>query len=319
MAFKPISAKVRKDPLGHGLANDLVENNDNNAQLLYSEHTPDGKHNSIEVPRAVGLIRYSGGSYTLHSSSSSTISSISSPSTGKVTLTLESGKFSTPMSIRLTPMDSTTDTVPWLCSYEVTSATSVSVYVRKLSATDTWTLTNGSFAIGIHSAPFTSSASVITQPSKLVRGSNLGKSHWNTMVSNQATVRTNQLVGHASGGAHTAKEFPIGYFAAWEDVSEFNVLTRVGYIDSISMPATGVFRANLTASTFTAPFPVFAWSQARPEYYGGEGTPTIACVPEDELTSTVCNVYVYYQNRPISYAWAKDIGVNVYCQIHRGT
>lgn len=290
MSFKPITAKLRKDPLGFSTANQLLRNSRANEDILLVEHTPDGLHNSLEVARGVALVRYSAGSYSIHGSSSASITGVSSPGAGTVTLTLAANKFSTPMAIRLMAMDPSGDSHPWLLNYEVVSATSVKIYLFKHSATDTWTATNGTFAVAIHSAPYYSSATALTHPAELPRGANLSPDEWNALVENQDLLRARQLEEHLAGGTHNAKEISIG-FGGLQDVGDGQTEIARENVDSMSAGGT----IALTASTFTAPFPVFAsaWVKTPNTIVHESTTRLIVCAPEDELTDTAVQLYAY--------------------------
>jgi hypothetical protein len=315
MAFKPIDARIRKDPLGFSGFNTVNENQASNERLMLVDHTPDGLHNSLEVPRAVGLIRYTGGAYVIHSSSSSFISSVATPATGTCTITLTADVFQTPMAVRITPMDSTGDSLPWLPTHEVVSATSIKVYLKKLSALsgDTWNNTDGSFAISIHSAPYYSSATPLTRPSDLVRGATRAAATWDPLIENQAKLRSYQSTEHTAG-VHTSKHFPIGY-AYWASSGSGALSTRYNVSSAAVGGTTGQVTLTLPGSTYTAPFPVMCHPGLAPFF--AIDVALVSCVPEDELTATNVNVYSYYLHP--SGTWLRVPGCDLGIQLHRGT
>ncbi len=314
MGFEPLDAKARQKPAGNVGLNRLFSNNLANEDLLFVEHTLDGKHNSLEVPRAVGLIRYSG-SYSIHGSSSAFITAVSTPGTGTVELTLSSGKFSAPLFCRITPMDASGDTVPWLAQYEITSETTISVHLRKLATIggDTWNATNGSFAIAIHALPYSPATARLTQPTALARGANLAPASWNGLVDNQAKLRSYQLAEHSAGGAHNTKEIPIGFLVyRFSDTNPF--IDESLNVDDAVVSGDGV-DIELPGSTYTAPFPVFG--TAHYDELAGQtaATRSIVCIPEDLITTTNVSVYTYAWD---GAGWGfASLGFSV--MLHRGT
>lgn len=219
MPFATITDRVRQSPLGFALLNLLFENQRANELVAAAEHTPDGRHNAVVVPRAVGTIEYSGASYTVVAGSSPGIVSVSSSGTGVVTITLSDTYFASDrIAARITVVSNHWESVPLLAAYEVVSATSIKVYLTKLAALggNSWAAVDASFMIAMHTLPVQPSATPMTFGTPRYRGQNLDATTWNAYVARQAAQRANFAVGHTTdgNGRHNILELPHGYLQA---------------------------------------------------------------------------------------------------------
>lgn len=291
MPFTTLEAKARRYTLGHPFFNWFLENGDSNDLLAAVEHTPDGLHNAQTVARAVGGCTYSAG-YTIDTGSSSFISSVATPAVGTATLTLTTGKFTTPMSVLVTPTFNSGDQ-PWIATSEVVSATSIKVYLFKLDSTagNAWTATDGNFVISIFCDQYASTATPVARATARVRGQSLDVATWNNVVEDQAVQRANLLVGHTSAGAHNIREIARGYGRFTYAASAYTLAAGVNVTSGTRLGA-GICRVNLPASTYTTlmqPFVQVGYDTTA----GATGDVYLAHCPQSSMTATTCTVRLW--------------------------
>lgn len=296
MGFNSLTDKIRRDPLGSAWFNQLLSNQRHNEDLSLTTHAADGAHNSLEVARAVGSILWTAATttYSIDAGSSSVIASVSRTSAGVVVITLSAGFFVTPMVVRLTAMDTGGEALPYILNYTVDSATQITVRCFMLAALggNSWSATDGSFAIAIHSAPYTATASTMSHPAFLTRGSTFDFAMWNTFVQNQATLRSRLLVGHTSAGVHNTREIARGWAKVTDLANVFTLGTNLN-VSSITNVGPGICQLNLPASTYTTLMQVFAQADYSRSNSGLAQNLALICFPRSQITTAKVVAYVY--------------------------
>lgn len=295
MAFKTISARARNDKFSFALLNQLIENQQWNEGIQSSDHAFDGRHNVLEVARAVALVSWNGNNYELKGNSEF-ITNVGRVSTGIVEIQLDQDFFVEPMAVRLFPMDLGTESVPFRHQYKVLSIAELQVFTHRLSSLggNTWFPADGSFAIAVHCARYAPDffASPVPSVDFAKRGDTLGFAKVNQLIANQATLRQRMLLEHTDTGEHNARVIARGFARVSWNGSAF-VLEDAEGVDSVTTLGTGICRLNLTADKFDTPMQVFG--QADYDRSGG-GTVldlAMACAPESAQTASQQDVYLY--------------------------
>lgn len=210
MGYSKLPTKEWKDPLGPNYLGWLRGNINHLQHVAGAEHIiTTGEHNAIEIAR---VVRYIDG--TSVNPSSSDITAVTNPSTGRYVLTLASARFDEEdIRVQLSP---TYITAPAKCNYQVNSDTEIEVFTFSMTAGlaegdgDAWALTDMPFTIAIHSAPLDAGAwSDLSD--RFTRGFNGGglignatypTPSWTSMVQAQADVQRVLLGEHTSAGEH---------------------------------------------------------------------------------------------------------------------
>lgn len=306
--FVNMPVRARKDALGPVTLNQLAANTEAVQQLSLREHAADGTHNALEVPRALGRSVWGGASYTHYLYSDSAYwTSNANPAVGQVDLTLDAAGFSYPyMPVIASCCDEDVLNKPWMATVKVTSATSVSVYVSKLSsalgAGNTWAATDGSFSVALHSLPAAQAATLSALTPKQRRGFlTEGASDWNGLVTLQGGLRKLALTKHTSAGEHDdsliAREY--GYVTYDSGGVKYDLIS--GDVASVSRVSQGICDVT-TSRTFSATTAMAAFVQDLPT------SNTSLWVINYRVTSTT-NVRVYlYQYDFTSDTWARADG-----------
>lgn len=257
--YQPIIARARKNPLGPALLNHLAENFFSVHDAFRYGHNPDGTHNSLDIPRGVALVQYSAG-YSLQGNSS-TISSVSSSGTGVVTLTLAADKFSTPMAVAAYPCANDQEAKPALIACEVVSATSVKFYLQSLSsalgAGNAWALTDYTFSVAIHSAPYAFTGTPFSVPTAAARGEFLGAeaARYNRLVTNDGALRKAFTLEHTAAGEHSVREVAKAWAHVKWNGTALSLVANSTNVTSVTRASQG--DATVNFDTLTEPFQVF--------------------------------------------------------------
>lgn len=294
MAFKTLTDRARKDPFAFSLLNQILENQRANESAHLYEHAPDGRHNSLEVARGVAVVEWDGVSAYSLTINSTEITAVTNPAVGTVTLTLDGDYFLADQAPRITCMDDAAESVPMLAGWKITSATSITVYLRKLSALsgNTWAAADGSFAIAIHCGKYSPATSPVTAIDNAFRGNTLSNTKWNQLVQNQADLRSRILTEHTSTGGHDALEIALGYAKASYNGSAYS-LAASDVVTSIASSATGIVELALPSSRYDTQYPVFVHADYARDNSGATSEVTVVNVPLGSLTATEAVFYLY--------------------------
>lgn len=128
------------------------------------EHTSAGNHNAQQIPRFMGSVTWNGAAYVGPFNSPTYLTSITNPGVGIARLNFSAATFpnnpNPSVQIFVTPSYLTANTEQWIAfapRLQITNTgnymTSFDVYQWKKSATNTWTLTDGSFFYSFHCQP----------------------------------------------------------------------------------------------------------------------------------------------------------------------
>lgn len=286
--FSDMAARVRKDPLGPFTMRTLAGNISAVDVLAGTEHAVDGSHNALEVPRTVGTVLYSAG-YSL-GSFNSRLSSVSSGATGTVTCTLAAAQFYSPEMVPLIAPVADSDFRPIVACYEVVSATSVKVYLQKLTVSlgtgNTWAAANASFGLALHTLPGLA-ASPLTPSRQWYRTDPLtdGTDDWSGLVRSAGTLRALQTAEHSAGGSHSVREVArhVGFFS-WGGAS---YTQTEGTFSSVSRVSAGVVDVTC-GRTFVSANAMTGFPEAHP----ASNVELWVANPAPQST-TVCRVHLF--------------------------
>lgn len=246
MAYKTQGTVYRKSPLGYARVNDLIGNQEENQLLLLREHLSDGRHNLLRDMRGVAYVQYSGGSYSLAGNSSS-ISSVSSPATGRIIVNLSGSYSERKAFVCVATSTATAAGGPVILNQKQISATQFEIYQWRGSS---WAAENNSFCLGFYAPPVKETPTLFSIP-KLKRGAGLDPTTYNSIVTNAQTLWSAVTTNHNSTtGAHTHREAPkaaakIVYSAGYTKT------TLLGTVSSVSAVGTGIVDITLPAATYT--------------------------------------------------------------------
>lgn len=265
MSYTTLPAKARKDSLGFALSNKLSENYDAVLDAFRREHNDDGTHNTLGVARAVGTVRWTAGapgSYSLEGFNSFvSLGAGHNPAVGSLILTLQSGKFTTPMRVQATAQDKLEIAKPMSIIVTVSSATSITFSLVELSSAlggtnnNTWASQNFTFAASISCERYALAPS-ITAPSRVLRGEFLSAeaTRFNKLITNLGALRKAQALGHDSGGAHDIREMAqLAGYVTWNGTS-YSVTSGGGFT---SVTRNGAGDVDLNFDVRTTPYQVF--------------------------------------------------------------
>lgn len=306
MGFKTLGNRARKDPFAFKLLNHILDNQRDTQALVLAGHADDGKHNALEVARAVGTAVWGGVTYTLEGSTPTIITTVTRISAGVVRINFNSSYFSLPMAVRVVPIGARTESLPAFATYTVDSTSQITVRIWGLSslAGNTWALVDMDFAFAVHAKRYTPATNGVTPIANAKRGDTLGAGsaeRWNRLIQNQAELRKDFLVEHTSAGVHKAREIARGWATIDWDGAAF---TRTDSSDGITVSSfAGLCRLTLPAG-YTMPFQVFP--QANYDRVAGTtDDATIANTPRSLFTATRIDVYLY-QYDSTTNAWARN-------------
>jgi hypothetical protein len=316
MGLVTIPTKVRKDPLGPATLRALVNNDEFLRGAMFREHlVSTGEHNAWEVPRVCRQI-----SGTTVSPSSTDITGVTNPATGKYVLTLAASRFSTDCRLQVNVQGS--DAKPYLAGAKVASATSVEVYIQGLTsalgAGNAWAAANQAFDIAIHSEPLDND-NLPPLPTAPLRGLTLDDDITeagciNPLVYDSAIINAALIAEHTTT-AHNVRQvakkaglvrFQGGTTYAADGTTDFTSYTRV---------SAGVVQVDF-ADVGTAPVSAFAcpdWSRVTAAAGVASDSFIVNCVGTSDTRVTV----KIYKWDPSGLTWAAadgDFFLAVYCQ-----
>ncbi len=254
MAFTKLPRGTRKIPLGPVRLNMLLANQKWNQAFLQKEHTSEGAHNSVRVPRGVAYVRYSGGAYSLAGNSVG-ISSVARPGAGICRVTLDGDYFPAAQgnwfagANAIVPFASSAGvgaTGPVLFGYKVNSATEVDIFQWLGTG---WALADASFYLALHASPYPIDGTTIdTEP--FARDQGLGFADYNALVENCVTQRAAQLAEHTAAGAHNALEIPKASGKVTWNGAAYTLTTHLGTITSATRFSAGIVDIVLPNTTY---------------------------------------------------------------------
>ncbi len=155
------AARVRGNPLGHVGLKQTANNFDILARGIEREHFVSGAkatHNALEIPRAVGRVGYSAGSYSL-SNFNTSVASVASSASGSIEVTVDGDYYDSTGRVfaLINCNDEFVADKPWVTGFEWVSATSVRVYQRSLTsalgAGNTFAANDQRFDLALFSLP----------------------------------------------------------------------------------------------------------------------------------------------------------------------
>lgn len=306
--FVNMPARVRKDPLGPLTINQLADNAEALEQLSLREHNASGGHNALEIPRVMGRSIWGGASYTdyLYAESDFWTSNANS-AVGQVDLTIDSTGFTSPyMPVIASCCDEDVLNKPWMVTTKVTSASSVSVYVSKLSsalgAGNTWAAADGSFSVALHSLPVAYAPTLSTLARKQRRGFlTEGSTDWNRLVTKQGALRYAATQKHTTAGEHNDVLISREYGHVTYDSGGVRYGKTAGDISNVNRVSQGVCDVT-TSRTFTATTSMAAFVQDLP-------SSNIELWVVNYRATTTTNIRVYlYQYDFVADTWARADG-----------
>ena len=209
--------KVRKDPLGPAALNQAHVNIETVGALIAAEHLDDGAHNLEEVPWVVGHVDNATTGYLFDTAFGG--GAISRPSTGEATINVASGVIDTATgyngvavpaaAVLANVSDADIANTPHLIEVEMVSATSIRTRVQRLITTlgtqgNAWELVARAFDIASHSTAQSDELVALSPYSLKARRDFITEaaSDWNSLVSNQALLRSRMMLEHTSAGEH---------------------------------------------------------------------------------------------------------------------
>ncbi len=306
MTYRAIPTRVRKDPIGVGTLNDLVGNDAYLRELIQAEHiVSTGEHNAWEVPRVCRQI-----SGTTVSPSSSDITGVTNPATGKFVLTLAASRFSADCRLQVNVQAS--DAKPYLAGAKVVSATSIEVYLQGLTsalgAGNAWAAANQPFDIAIHSDPL-AAGSFNVLPTVPDLGRALGDSIAvtgciNPLVQDSADIQAALIAEHTTTQHNVRQVAKRAGMVRWDGAAyvadgatDFSAYTRV---------SAGVIQVDF-ADVGTVPVSAFACPDW-PRTTGSGGTADMANIINCVGTSDTRVTVKIYQWASVAKTWSAADG-----------
>lgn len=300
MNFIRQANKVANDALGPETLNSMRLNLAYLRALVGREHLSTGEHNALEIPRVCRQL--DGASPPAVSPSSADITATSRTGTGAYNLTLATDRFTEDIRLQINPHPESAK--PFIATYKVNSATSVDIYIKKLStalssAGNAWTAVNTKFDVAIHSNPLAATtwggtaspwlrASATGGYGLVGGGSNTNPSHWSEMVREMATLQAALIAEHAVGGAHDTRQVAVYAEQGLFDSSVPKYMDAGAF--TYSRTGTGV--VEVTYSALTTPVSAFVCADYS-RYSGGTDAQIIVNVDPNYVAGTKAKVTIY--------------------------
>lgn len=317
MPFLGMVDKVRQDPMGPAAMGLLKNNAELVRRLALVEHIAStGEHNAREIPRVVRRI-----SGTTVSPASSDITSVVNGGAGVYTLTLAGARFDADwMSVQINPCGADVANKPYMIGYHVISATSIAVYLHKLTSTfgdagdpNTWAATNIDFDIAIHSEPLAAGSFSTGLPSNSIMGDPLKPTRWSALVKNAGEVYAALEAEHdPATGEHLTRQVA-SRSGLWRyDGAAMNLVAGEASGISVSRTGTGVYEITSSAalSTQTHCFVSQAYSEEM-------GNPSdILKMYVTQVSTTRWDLYCYAHNTT-DFTWDRADG-DFWLAMHNG-
>lgn len=316
MPFSKINPKMANDPLGPGTLNAMRGNIAHNRMVAMKEHLiSTGEHNAWEVSRRTFRVT---GTTVTPAGATSDITAVTNPSAGRWVLTLAAGRFTTDIRVEINPQPESVK--PLIASFKIISATSIEVYIHKLSSAlgavgNTWALVNTSFDIAIHSAPLAQTAWSSGLPVLWGRnaaangyglaggGSNSAPFGWSSMVLGMATLQQLLTAAHTSAGVHNVREVAKAAGRVYWD-------SAGSKYTSVQSPFSGYTYTRSSAGiilidhpAWTAPINSFVYPDYS-RYSAGSDSPIVINAVDTSTTRTTITIYQWIT--PLGWWQAAD-------------
>lgn len=286
MPYSYLLSKAQNDPLGPNYLKALTANLGWLRWIAGNQHIQaTGEHNTTIVPRVCRRI-----SGTTVSPASSDITAVTNPATGKYVLTLAGGRFTTDLRVQINAAGDATK--PHTVTWRAVSATSLEVYIHKLTSTlgvagNTWAAANSDFDIAIHSEPL-ALGTWNALPVGWSRGDFFDHrtTGWNTLVQESAELQKHLIAEHTAAGEHNVRQV-----AKYDGrITWDGAIYRQGGFSSIARTSAGIITVDYPS--LTTPINSFICvDYARTAGTGTAGDWLIANVVQ--TSGTRVTVYIY--------------------------
>lgn len=314
MAYLDLLDKAQNDSLGPGSLNSMLSNIAFLRSLLGYEHLSTGEHNTREVPRVCRRIT----SAPAVSPSSTDITAVTNPATGQYTLTLATDRFDTDIRLQINPIPESAK--PLIATYRINSATSLDVFIKKLSSTlgvagNSWAAVDTKFDVAIHGVPLAQVAwNGLPRPWErataaggygLVGGGvNSSPFGWSGMVREMAVLQAALTAEHSSAGAHNTRQ--VGRYASrvYYDSGAGVYKAPTGGQFSLSRTGTGVVEVTYNAALST-PVSTFVCADFQ-RFNGAADARTIVNSDPDFAAGTKTKITIYQWNSTSGWWEAAD-------------
>ncbi len=302
MPLADLRSRVRKDPLGVTLYNQLLSNTSWLSNFLAAEHQLDnGLHNAAEIPMVAASFHWTGATYTLEGgeNGTATIAFDSNPAVGTVKLLTTGLTFADPgaaikdqIAVEVRSSSETGLTAPVVAGYEIGSGADtgyIFVYLQTGDATTgVWTAEDGNFDIRIFSTPLASGTALdLGTPS--LRGQGLFASRWNNLVAGLGAIYGRYNLFHnVSTGAHDVRTVPKAEGLIICQGTSYSVDSGSN-VASVTRTAKGHLQVTFTNALTTS-------LQVFPEVYEASFSATQAtliCSPRSTHLSATVDFYIY--------------------------
>lgn len=320
MQYQNLATKVQNDSLGPAYLNAMRSNIFFLRTMLGFQHLTTGEHNAREVPRACRRITNT----PTVSPASSDITAVTNPAVGQYTLTLAANRFDTDIRLQVQPIPESAK--PLIATYTINSATSVDVYVKKLTSTlgvagNTWGAVNTKFDIAIHGSPLAQTswnglsypwlrAAAASGYGLVGGGSNSNPSYWSAQVRAMADLQTMMLAEHTSAGVHNTRQVAKYAGRCWYDSTGPKYSSTAG---AYSFVRTGVGVIEVSYTALTAPVSAFVCPDFA-RYSGGADVPIIVNTDPDYVAGTKTKVTIYKWNA--GSLWWEPADADFFLAIH---
>lgn len=299
MGYQKLPPKAANDPLGPGTMNVFRQNQQHLRAMIARDHLVDtGEHNAWEVARVCRRIT----SAPAVSPSSTDITAVTNPSTGRYVLTLAAGRFTTDMRVRVNPLPE--GVKPLIATYKIVSATSVEVYIKKLTSTlgvagNTWALVNTGFDISIHSQPLQQASwphgigswgrnAAANGYGLSGGGNNTTPFGYSAIVSDSAQFYARLTAEHTSAGAHNVRQVAKTSGRVVYNGSTYKSFDAVDPFTAYTRSSTGVVQ--LDHASYTTPVSGFVCPDYE-RYNAGSDGPVIINSIDTSATRTTVTIY----------------------------
>lgn len=301
MAYIYLDDKALDDPLGPGTLNAQRSNILFNRDLLAAEHLYTGEHNVREIARVCSHV-----SGTTVTPTTTDISSVTHPSTGKYIVNLDVSRFpDADLRVQITPTAESNK--PAIATYKIVdglpATLQIEVYLKKMTSTlgvagNTWVDYDAAFEIAIHSTPLADSGWE-TPPDQWLRananagyglvggGYNPGPFSWSWYVREMATQYTQLTAKHTSAGEHNDRQIAKYSGHIYYNGSVYKCDT---YGFTLTHSGTGLILVDY-ASITTPVSPFFCADYARMN--SGTDVQTLVCTTGATATRTSIQAYAW--------------------------
>lgn len=326
MPFHPLPTFARKDALNGTRYRQLRENTSAVQKLLRGEHIEaSGEHNTPMVARTMGSLLYSAG-YTLDGFNADVSlaggAGVYNPAVGKVLLTLAANRYDSDEGSLMVQNGSPTGaTKPCITSARFVSDTVVELYslslTSALNSANAWAAEDASVYVGVHSLALEVGAMAGTgRPLATEQGLRAATldTNYSRLIQTGADLQVAFDLNHTDG-EHDCREVAKCWAHIQWDGSDYNVLeqdfSNNCEIQTITRSGAGQLLIELTGAQ-TAPLQVFV----EPDYAREDGgiitDHVIGCVPEDLLSTSDFELFLYERSIDLDFMSAPATATQVW-------